>query len=131
MYLYLMYVVLLMPDHLHLVVTPHLGRGITELVRSWKRHLARAYRVPFQRNFFEHRIRSHENFQAHCLYVWLNPVRAGLVNRPEDWPWVYPILEGKCSDLSPTALALAVSSRDLERYGGDCVFWSGQPVAPV
>jgi putative transposase len=92
------HVVLLMPDHLHLVVTPHLGHDITELVKSWKRYLARTYRLPFQRNFFEHRIRNHETFYAHCLYIRLNPVRAGLVNRPEDWPWVYPILEGGCSD---------------------------------
>lgn len=90
------HVVLLMPDHL--VVTPHLGSDITDLVKSWKRYLARTYHLSFQRNFFEHRVRNHENFHAHCLYVRLNPVRAGFVGRPEDWPWVYPILEGECSD---------------------------------
>ncbi len=92
------HVVLLMPDHLHLVVTPHLGHDITALVQSWKRYLARTCRVPFQCNFFEHRIRNHENFDAHCRYIRLNPVRAGFVNRTEDWPWVYPILEGEYSD---------------------------------
>src|ERR1700704_2128777 len=95
---WMIHVVLLMPDHLHLVVTPHLGHDITELVKSWKRYLARTYRLPFQRNFFEHRIRNHQTFYAHCEYIRLNPVRAGFVNRPEDWPWVYPILEGGGND---------------------------------
>jgi putative transposase len=92
------HLLLLMPDHLHLVVTTHLGSHITELIKSWKRYLARTYRVRFQRDFFEHRIRNHENFYAHCRYVQRNPIRAGLVTRSEDWPWVYPILEGECSD---------------------------------
>jgi putative transposase len=75
---------LLMPDHLHLVVTPYLGYDITGLITSWKRFLTRSYRLKFQRNFFEHRIRNSENFSAYCQYVRFNPVRAGLVTRPED-----------------------------------------------
>ena len=61
---------------------------------SWKRFLTRSYRLKFQRNFFEHRIWNSENFSAYCQYVRLNPVRAGLVIRPEDWTWVYPRLIG-------------------------------------
>jgi putative transposase len=92
------HLLLLMPDHLHLVVTPHLGSDITELIKSWKRYFARMHGARFQRNFFEHRIRNHENFYVHCRYVQRNPVRAGVGNRAEDWPWVYPILKGDCSD---------------------------------
>ncbi len=40
--------------------------------------------------FVTNRIRNHENFHAHCLYVRLNQVRAGFVNQPEDWLWVHP-----------------------------------------
>jgi putative transposase len=85
-------VLLLMPDHLHLVVTPCFGYEITGLITSWKRYLTRTHRLKFQRNFFEHRIRNDENFSAYCEYVRFNPVRAGLVSRAEDWPWVYPEL---------------------------------------
>jgi putative transposase len=88
------HLLLLMPDHLHLVVTPYLGYDITGLITSLKRFLTRSYRLKFQRNFFEHRIRNSENFSAYCQYVRLNPVRAGLVIRPEDWTWVYPRLIG-------------------------------------
>src|SRR4029077_6650392 len=42
---------LLMPDHLHLVVTPYLGYDITSLITGWKRFLTRSYRLKFQRNF--------------------------------------------------------------------------------
>jgi REP element-mobilizing transposase RayT len=41
--------------------------------------------------FITNRIRNHENFHAHCLYVRLNPVRAGFVNQPEDWLCVHPM----------------------------------------
>jgi putative transposase len=88
------HILLLMPDHLHLVVTPCLDHDITGLISSWKRYLTRTHRLRFQRNFFEHLIRDGENFDAYCRYVCFNPVRAGLVRRPEHWPWVYPGLIG-------------------------------------
>lgn len=81
---------LLMPDHLHLIVTPCLGHSLSPLIADWKRYLCRSYGIKFQRNFFDHRIRDTENFNAQCQYVRENPVRAGLVRRPEDWPWFYP-----------------------------------------
>jgi putative transposase len=81
---------LLMPDHLHLIVTPCLGHSLSPLIADWKRYLCRTYRIKFQRNFFDHRIRDTENFNAQCQYVRENPVRAGLVRTPQDWPWFYP-----------------------------------------
>ena len=47
----------------------------------FRKELTRSYRLKFQRNFFEHRIRNSENFSAYCQYVRSNPVRAGLVTR--------------------------------------------------
>jgi putative transposase len=81
---------LLMPDHLHLIVTPCLGHSLSPLIADWKRYLRRTYRIKFQRGFFDHRIRDTKNFNAQCQYVRENPVRARLVRRPEDWPWFYP-----------------------------------------
>src|ERR1700756_5182792 len=43
------HLLLLMPDHLHLVVTPNFGSDITELIKGWKRYLARTHGVRFQR----------------------------------------------------------------------------------
>jgi putative transposase len=81
---------LLMPDHLHLIVTPCLGYSLSPLIRDWKRYLCRTYRINFQRGFFDHRIRNTENFNLQWQYIRENPVRAGLVSNPEDWPWFYP-----------------------------------------
>jgi putative transposase len=84
------WLLVLMPDHLHLIVTPYVGYNLSGLVADWKRFLRRTYPIKFQRGFFDHRIRNTENFNLKCQYVRANPVRAGLVRRPEDWPWFYP-----------------------------------------
>lgn len=41
----------------------------------------------WQRRFWEHHIRDEADWQAHVRYCWQNPVKHGLVERPEDWPW--------------------------------------------
>ncbi len=45
----------------------------------------------WQRRFWEHHIRDQADFDAHLRYCSLNPVKHGLVERPEDWPysWVH------------------------------------------
>jgi len=40
-----------------------------------------------QKDFFEHRLRSDESAQEKSDYILVNPVRAGLVPKPEDWPY--------------------------------------------
>jgi hypothetical protein len=39
----------------------------------------------WQREFFDHVLRSQESYDVKQQYVMENPVRAGLVQRPEDW----------------------------------------------
>ena len=39
--------------------------------------------------FFEHRLRKEESFREKADYILANPVRAGLVERAEDWPYVF------------------------------------------
>ena len=43
-------------------------------------------RAIWQRRFWEHHIRDEADFAAHLRYCWMNPVKHGLVERPEDWP---------------------------------------------
>ena len=40
-----------------------------------------------QRRFWEHHIRDDADYAAHVRYCWMNPVKHGLVARPEDWPY--------------------------------------------
>ena len=48
------------------------------------------YEIPWQRDFFDHRLRHEESFflKKKATYIRLNPVRAGLVAIPEEWPHV-------------------------------------------
>jgi len=41
----------------------------------------------WQRRFWEHHIRDQADFDAHVRYCWINPVKHGYVERPEDWQW--------------------------------------------
>ncbi|MBI1219312.1 MAG: transposase [Rhodobacteraceae bacterium] len=40
----------------------------------------------WQRRFWEHHIGDDADFAAHVRYCWINPVKHGLVERPQDWP---------------------------------------------
>lgn len=41
----------------------------------------------WQRRFWEHHIRDPADMAAHVRYCWVNPVKHGLVDRPEAWPF--------------------------------------------
>jgi putative transposase len=41
----------------------------------------------WQRRFWEHQIRSEEEYQVYMDYTYFNPVRHGLVKRVVDWPY--------------------------------------------
>ncbi len=99
----------IMPDHVH--VFARIGRDMT--LRRWagglKQCLGRKLvelghdpttipgaklRSFWQPGFFDHLLRHDESYSQKWDYIWHNPVRAGLVARPEDWPYqgeVHPI----------------------------------------
>ena len=80
----------IMPDHIHLFVSGSQEFSLTQWVRLLKRRLSRVISAPeshWQKGFFDHLIRHGESYSEKWEYVRQNPVRAGLVARPEDWPW--------------------------------------------
>ena len=79
---------LLMPDHLHMLVGFAREHGIAEIVGGWKRYTARQRGILWQRNFFEHRLRSERSVEEKAAYILQNPVRAGLVRTEPEWPFV-------------------------------------------
>ena len=81
-----------MPDHLHLIVTFNLEYGLANTVRAWKRYHAHTLGIDWQRDFFEHRLRDDDAFLEKCAYIRMNPVRKGLCATPEEWPYIH---EGK------------------------------------
>ncbi len=92
------HVFLLMPDHLHALFSfPPSDKPFKQVISKWKEWTAKQTGVKWQRDFFEHRLRKEESRREKADYILLNPVRKGLVPKPEDWPYVY-FAEGKCPD---------------------------------
>ncbi|MBI3417054.1 MAG: hypothetical protein HY043_17315 [Verrucomicrobia bacterium] len=79
---------LLMPDHLHGILAFPREPGMKKTVSDWKHFLAARQQIEWQRDFFDHRLRNHHEAQEKINYVLMNPVRRGLCERAEDWPWV-------------------------------------------
>jgi len=81
---------LLMPDHLHgLISFPPSGKSLHSVVSKWKEWTAKELKINWQRDFFEHRLRHEESRREKADYILQNPVRKNLVARPEEWPFVH------------------------------------------
>jgi putative transposase len=80
----------IMPDHVHLFVRGNLDFSLRQWVRILKRALSTAIgsQPPhWQQGFFDHLIRHSESYAEKWEYERQNPVRAGLVRNPDEWPW--------------------------------------------
>jgi putative transposase len=83
----------LMPNHVHMVAVPQtelsLHRALKETHRRYSRHIN--FREGWRGYLWQGRFASYPMDETHTLravrYVELNPVRAGLVTAPQDWPW--------------------------------------------
>jgi len=76
----------LMPDHVHMIVTVASVSETTigQWVKAFKAMVGR-HRFKWQKGFFDHVLRSDESRSEKWEYIRMNPVRAGLVNSPDDW----------------------------------------------
>jgi REP element-mobilizing transposase RayT len=81
-------IILAMPDHLHGIVVFPNAFFMRKCVAAWKRWLAKEQGIQWQRDFFDHRLRSGESAVEKANYIRNNPVRAGLVESPEEWQFV-------------------------------------------
>jgi len=84
----------LMPNHLHLLVTPAKNTSISRVMQSVGRRYVRHFNLKAQRTgtLWEGRykstvIDSEQYFMVCSRYIELNPVRAGLVDAPQAYPW--------------------------------------------
>jgi REP-associated tyrosine transposase len=78
---------MLMPDHVHLIVWfPEIEKRVQTVVSKWKEWTAKTSKIQWQRDFFEHRLRKEESIREKADYILANPVRAGLIDKAEDWP---------------------------------------------
>ena len=90
---WLLFAYCLMPDHLHLLVTPAGGADLSVVLGQYEgfvTHSAWGYGIVgtlWHRSFYDHILRKQEAAQEVVAYILNNPVRAGLVEEWEDWPW--------------------------------------------
>ena len=84
----------IMPDHVHFFCTEDRdAQPLSKFVGKWKEYSSKALRREVDRNFlwqeefFDHLLRSGESYSAKWKYVAENPVRAGFVEKAEDWPF--------------------------------------------
>lgn len=87
------HLLLFMPDHLHAVISFNRDPGMKKAVAQWKRYTAGSFPVKWQRGFFDHRLRKTESFLEKADYIRNNPVRAGFVKTPADWPYCWTCSE--------------------------------------
>jgi REP element-mobilizing transposase RayT len=78
-----------MPDHLHALVSFPSGNDMTTVISQWKEFLAKKLDIHWQPNFFDHRLRNDESLREKVDYILQNPVRRGLVQRSEDWAYIW------------------------------------------
>ena len=80
---------LLMPDHLHALLSfPPSDKPIRLVISKWKEWTAKTIGIRWQDDFFEHRLRRDESRRQKADYILENPVRKKLAAKPKDWPFV-------------------------------------------
>jgi putative transposase len=96
-----LHVVVVMPDHIHLLFTPLRNSegwvwSLPQILRLIKGRSARLLNKNLRRSgpvwqdeFFDHVLRGSECLLKKSDYIRQNPVRAGLVSKAEDYPWLW------------------------------------------
>ena len=83
-----------LPDHWHAICAPVYPLSISEVMKSVKtsstilmNRQRRESGELWQGRFFDRALRTVREYNEKMQYIHLNPVKAGLVRRPQDWPW--------------------------------------------
>jgi len=89
---YLLHEFVIMPDHIHVLITPltNLEKAVQFIKGGFsyraKKELSSNLEV-WQKGFSDHRIRDARDYAEHILYIRQNPVRAGLCEIEEEFPY--------------------------------------------
>ncbi len=97
---YRLYGFTLMPDHLHVLLSPRAsGIAVGAWLRRFKsfttnEHVKLGGDAPlWQQSGHDHVCRTAETAEGVLAYIVNNPVRAGLVECWQDWPWTRVFIE--------------------------------------
>ena len=82
----------IMPNHIHLLITPEAGTSLSKIIQWIKTNSAKAWNCTFNsenhlwgERFFSRPINNPDDYAAVYKYIDLNPIEAGLVSHIGDW----------------------------------------------
>jgi len=86
-----LYAAVVMPDHVHFLCTLDDQTTLAQLMQQLKGVSAHQIGLgrAWQQEYFDRIMRSDEDLRKKAEYVIANPVRARLVERPEDYRWIW------------------------------------------
>lgn len=82
-----------MPDHVHILVEgKNTDSDLVKFVTQWKQSTGYIFRhdLPprfWQRRFYDHVLRRAADSESVAWYIWMNPVRKGIVREPQAYPF--------------------------------------------
>ena len=115
----------IMPNHVHVMIEANAGFPVPEVLHSWKSYTASeankllGRRGEFwQREYHDRYIRHAEHYVAAIRYIEGNPVNAGLVMRPADWPFSSARCKSPGAPPGAPASLPASEKKDAAKDGG-------------
>lgn len=80
-----------MPDHVHLLLSEPRRQTLAVAIKSLKQGVSRRLigDAPhfWQKRYYDFNVHNQETFREKLRYIHRNPVRKQLCARPEDWEW--------------------------------------------
>jgi putative transposase len=135
---YLLHEFVLMPDHFHLLISPHISlERAVQLIKGGFSHRVKvelgSNMEIWQRGFADHRIRATGDYDKHLHYIHLNPVKKHLCPSPADYRYSSAFPGWKLDpipqwlkphqDQSPTGTAEAVPFQNSSNQKFDALRW--------
>jgi putative transposase len=112
-----------MPDHLHVLVTVEEGMTIEKEMQLIKGRFSHRLSHEFgylgevwQRGFSEVQVMNRESFLQHRTYIAMNPVKAGLADSPEKYPFCFEFLarlKSQAGAKAPDSLAGSIGTTEV------------------
>ena len=85
---FLLHEFVIMPDHIHALLTPapeiSLERAMQFIKAGFSFRMKERGSI-WQASFTNHHVHDLEDYEHHREYIWMNPVRARLVKRPQEY----------------------------------------------
>jgi len=88
-YLFVVAGYVVIPEHVHLLVNEPQRALLAKAIQALKLSVTvrRRERPFWQAHYYDFNVSEHEKYVEKLRYIHRNPVRRGLVEKPEDWQW--------------------------------------------